>query len=199
MKLRRWHISTLIWLISISWSPRTFASSESPNLTELQSGWRMISARNVSADDSLVSLPGFDSSQWYTVQRMPATVLEILQENGVYKNLYFGMNLATPKDLWKQDWWYRTTFTAPAGREVYSLIFRGINYRADIWLNGHKVANNSQIVGMYEHFEFEVSKYIHAGGANILAVKVTPERGLLSEDGDVVGDHPVELADSWLD
>src|SRR6266516_1564318 len=66
---------------------------------------------------------------------MPATVLEILQENGVYKNLYFGMNLATPKDLWKQDWWYRTTFTAPAGRDVFSLIFKGINYRADIWLD----------------------------------------------------------------
>src|SRR5207244_8420655 len=115
MKLRRWHSSTLTSLISISSSLRTFASSESPNLTELQTGWRMISARNVSADDSLVSLPGFDSSQWYTVQRMPATVLEILQENGVYKELYFGLNLATPKDLWKQDWWYRTTFTAPAG------------------------------------------------------------------------------------
>ena len=60
---------------------------------------------------------------------MPATVLQILQENGVYKNLYYGMNLATPGDLWKQDWWYRTTFTAPPGREVYSLIFKGINYR----------------------------------------------------------------------
>src|SRR5439155_910644 len=83
----------------------------------------------------------FDSSQRYTVQQRPATVLKILQEKGVYKNLYFGMNMATPKDLWKQDSWYRTSFTAPAGRDVYSLIFKGVNYRADIWLNGHKVAN----------------------------------------------------------
>src|SRR5438067_5763187 len=192
MKLRRWHISTLIWLISISWSPRTFASSESPNLTELQSGWRMISAKNISVDDSLISQPGFDSSQWYTVQRMPATVLQILQENGVYKNLYFGMNLATPKDLWKQDWWYRTTFTAPAGRDVYSLIFKGINYRADIWLNGHKVANRQTAVGMYDSFEFNVTEFIVPGGQNVLAVKVTPEQSLQGEDG-------VELADSWLD
>ena len=112
-----------------------FPQPESPNLTELQSGWRMTSANNVTADDSLVSQASFDASQWYTAQHMPATVLQILQENGVYKNLYYGMNLATPGDLWKQDWWYRTTFTAPAGREVYSLIFKGINYRADIWLN----------------------------------------------------------------
>ena len=48
------------------------------------------------------------------------------------------MNLATPGDLWKQNWWYRTAFAAPPDRDVYSLIFKGINYRADIWLNGHK-------------------------------------------------------------
>ena len=85
-----------------------FSNSDSPNLTELQSGWRMTSANNVSCDDSLVSQPSFDASHWYTAQDMPATVLQILQENGVYKDLYFGMNLATPGDLWKQDWWYRT-------------------------------------------------------------------------------------------
>ena len=94
---------------------------------------------------------------------MPATVLQILQENGVYKDLYFGMNLATPGDLWKQDWWYRTTFTAPPGREVYSLIFKGINYRADIWLNGHKVANRATVVGMYDEFEFNVTEFIVPG------------------------------------
>src|ERR1700745_189348 len=192
MKLLPRRISLLICPMLLFSAFRTFASSESPNLTELQSGWRMISARNVSADDSIVSQPGFDSSQWYTVQRMPATVLQILEENGVYKNLYFGMNLATPKDLWKQDWWYRTTFTAPAGRDVYSLIFKGINYRADIWLNGHKVANRATAVGMYDSFEFNLTEFIIPGGSNVLAVKVTPEQSLAGENG-------VELADSWLD
>ena len=43
-----------------------------------------------------MSQPGFDVSKWYTAQHMPATVLQILQENGVYKNLYYGMNLANP-------------------------------------------------------------------------------------------------------
>jgi exo-1,4-beta-D-glucosaminidase len=130
---------------------------------------------------------------------MPATVLQVLEDDSVYKNLYQGMNLVAPGDLWKQDWWYRTIFSAPAGRDVYSLIFKGINYRADIWLNGHKIADSSQVVGMYDSFEFDVTKFIRVDAANVLAVKVTPERGLLSEDGMVVGDHPVELADSWLD
>lgn len=152
----------------------------------------MTSAKNISVDDSQVSLPSFDASQWYAAQHMPATVLQILQENGVYKNLYFGMNVATPGELWKQDWWYRTTFTAPAGRETYSLIFKGINYRADIWLNGHKVANRATVVGMYSEFEFNVTEVVARGGSNVLAVKITPEQSLEGENG-------IELGDSWLD
>ena len=103
---------------------RGFGSTDSPNLMELQSGWRMSSADNISVDDGLVSRPTLDVSKWYVVERMPATVLQILEDNGVYKDLYYGTNLATPKDLWKHDWWYRTTFTAPSGRDVYSLIFK---------------------------------------------------------------------------
>jgi len=123
---------------------------------------------------------------------MPATVLQILEENGVYKDLYYGMNLASPGEIWKQDWWYRTTFTAPADRTVYSLIFKGINYRAEVWLNGHKVARRDQAVGMYNDFEFNVTEFIVPGGSNILAVKITPEQTILGENG-------VELADSWFD
>ncbi len=182
-------LAVLMCIVSIV-AARSFGSTDSPNLMELQTGWRMTSADNISVDDGLVSHPTLDVSQWYIVQRMPATVLQILEDNGVYKDLYYGTNLATPKDLWKQDWWYRTTFTAPSGRDVYSLIFKGINYRADIWLNGHKIATRSQAVGMYNEFEFNVTKFIVPGGSNVLAVKVTPERGL-TED--------VELADSWLD
>ena len=122
------------------------ASAQSSNLMELQSGWRMASAAST-GDDAAVSRVGFDDSKWYPIRRMPATVLQVLEDDGVYKNLYYGMNLTAPGDLWKQDWWYRTSFIAPAGQQVYSLIFMGINYRADIWLNGHKVANRATVVG----------------------------------------------------
>lgn len=176
-------------------------SNASPNLVELAEGWRLMSADQVTSDDAAVSSPTFDTSQWYEVRHMPATVLEILQDAGVHKDLYYGMNLVTPGDLWKKDWWYRTTFTAPAGREVYSLIFKGINYRADIWLNGQLITDKSQAVGMYNKFEFDVSKVIRPGKDNILAVKITPERAIPR----LVPGHPiriegsVELGDTWLD
>jgi exo-1,4-beta-D-glucosaminidase len=151
---------------STTYHPLSWTSSWS----ELSDGWRIVSADQVSGDDASVSLPSFDVSQWHAVHHMPATVLQALEDDGVYKDLYFGMNLTTPGDLWKKDWWYRTTFTAPAGHEVYSLIFKGINYRADIWVNGKKVADKTQVVGMYNSFEFDVSKMVHAGGDNILTL-----------------------------
>jgi Glycosyl hydrolases family 2, sugar binding domain len=164
----------------------------SPNWIELDSGWRITSADQIPDQNASVSSPGFDVSRWYAVRHMPATVLQILEDNGVYEDLYYGMNLVAPGDLWKKDWWYRTTFTAPPGREVYSLIFKGINYRADIWVNGQKVADRAEVVGMYSCFEFEVSKLIHSGGENILALKITPERAL-------PGEGRVELGDTWHD
>ena len=191
MKSSRPSARLALFVAAVILAPRSFAS-ESSNLTELASGWRMTSAKNVTGNDAAISEPGYDASRWYPVKHMPATVLQILEENGVYKNLYYGMNLAAPGDLWKQDWWYRTTFVAPPGREVYSLIFKGINYRADIWLNGHKVANRAAVVGMYDAFEFNVTEFIQAGRPNVLAVKVTPEQSLSGENG-------IELGDSWLD
>jgi Exo-beta-D-glucosaminidase Ig-fold domain/Glycosyl hydrolases family 2/Mannosidase Ig/CBM-like domain len=160
---------------------------------ELQTGWRMTSARNVSASDEDVSKSSYDASSWHGIHRMPATVLQVLEDNGIYKDLYFGMNLTqkVPADLWKQDWWYRTTFEAPRS-EVYSLILNGINYRADVWLNGHLIADKSGVVGMYNSFEFVVSELIDPGALNVLAIKVSPEQKLPDING-------VELADSWLD
>ena len=168
------------------------APSSSPNFAELAQGWRIISADQVAGDEASVSSANFDASHWYPVHHMPATVLQILEDDGVFKDLYYGMNLTTPGDLWKKDWWYRTTFTVPSGRQVHTLIFKGINYRADIWVNGQKIADKSQAVGMYNSFEFDVSRLVHPGDENVLAVKITPERG-------IPGEGIVELGDTWLD
>src|SRR5512140_2889518 len=109
------------------------------NWIELADGWKLASADLVQGPEAAVSTAEFDASHWHPVRHMPATVLQILEDDGAYKDLYFGMNLVSAGNLWKKDWWYRTTFTAPPGRQVYSLSFKGINYRADIWVNGQEV------------------------------------------------------------
>src|ERR1035441_8007947 len=128
-----------------------FAAAEDPGKVELSQNWALSSAKDVQADGAAVSQPGYQPQGWHPIHRMPATVLEILQEDGVYPDLYVGKNMLekVPQDLFRQDWWYRTEFTAPAGFSTYTLEFPGINYRAEIWVNGQKVADNKQIVGMY--------------------------------------------------
>jgi exo-1,4-beta-D-glucosaminidase len=191
MKPRWIHLISSVALVAML-APVAAANSDSPNLTKLEKRWRLIAAANVRVDGAQISQQNFDASGWYSVERVPSTVLQALQDAGVYKNLYFGMNLATPGDLWKQDWWYRTSFPAPAGRAVYALIFKGINYRAEVWLNGHLLARPTQVVGMYNGYELDATAFIVAGGENVLAVKVIPER-------DILGEGQVELADSWHD
>ena len=160
---------------------------------ELSENWKLAAAKDVGADGAALSRSNYDDQAWHPIHRMPATVLEVLQEDGVYPNLYVGKNMENvPQDLYKQDWWYRTVFTAPAGYPTYTLEFPGINYRAEIWVNGHEVADNKQIVGMYAAHKLNVTEWIKPGSPNALAVKVTPEQLVQDVDG-------VELADSWFD
>lgn len=173
-------------------SPPLIAATENPGKIELAENWKLASAAEAQSEGAAIAVAGYRDSRWHPIHRMPATVLEILQEDGVYSNLYVGTNmLNVPPDLYQQDWWYRTTFKAPAG-ECYTLEFPGINYRAEIWLNGRKIADNKQIVGMYAGHELNVTPWIKRGSRNVLAVKVTPEQLVQDVDG-------VELADSWFD
>ena len=177
-----------------------YARPEAPAAqVELADGWTLASAWNATDDGTVISTQEYreadhPESQWHQVRSMPATVLEALRADGTYPDPYYGKNLLerVPQDLYKQDWWYRTTFEAPAGHSTYELNFPGINYRAEVWLNGHLVAGSDQLVGMYVDHDLDVTQWIDPGHHNVLAVKVTPERALQDVDG-------VELADSWFD
>ena len=124
--------------------PAVVVTSDPPEKLELADNWTLSPAGGLPADGATLSSQNYDAAAWYKVHRMPATVLEILRENGLYPKLYAGMNLRdeVPQDLYKQDWWYRTAFTAPANRTTYLMDFPGINYRGEIWLNGHLIADN---------------------------------------------------------
>ena len=84
--------------------------------SSLAENWKLTSASNLRLSGAAISLPDYKDTGWHAIRRMPATVLEILEEDGVYPNLYVGKNMAenVPQDLYKQDWWYRTTFEAPS-------------------------------------------------------------------------------------
>lgn len=194
-RLKSLVVRACLGVLLISFPATTaLALPRSENTIELKSGWRLASSWTRVGDGSLISQPSYDASKWLPIPAMPATVLEIFEEDGVYPNLYFGQNLTqtVPRDLFRQDWWYRTTFNVPGGRKVHWLTLDGINYRAEVWLNGTRIADNRQVVGMYNSFEFNITNQVKLDRENVLAVKVTPEQAFEDIDG-------VELADSWFD
>jgi exo-1,4-beta-D-glucosaminidase len=153
----------------------TLASVPAVGSMELSRGWALISANNVTDNGDTVSQVGYDVSSWYPIT-IPSTVLAGLVANGVYSNLYYGMNLKSVPDLTHQNWWYRGEFTAPANPGgQYWLRFKRIAYKAEIWLNGTLLDANAE--GTLVVHEYNVTNLINAGGANAIAVKVTPPVG----------------------
>ena len=171
----------------------------------LREGWAVQSSAKVNATAETISTAGFDASSWYKASA-PNTVFAVLVENGVYKDPYFGMNLRSvpgvsyaigsefanqemPADSpYAVPWWYRKEFEVPAqfsGKTVW-LAFRGINYRANIWINGKKLAGSDQVVGAFRRYEFNVTSFVKAGAKNVVAVEVSAP-------------HANELGITWVD
>jgi len=148
----------------------------------LNTGWKLTGATSINATGAMLSQIGIPTSGWYDAT-VPGTVLGSLVDQGVYPDPYFGLNnLQIPESLNKQDYWYRTEFTLPktwAGRKLW-LDFKGINYYAEIWLNGKYLGH---ITGAFIRGEFDVSTAINRFGTNALAVMIAPppDPGIPSE------------------
>ena len=84
-------------------------------------------------------------------------------------------NLPMPHDSpYAASWWYRKSFALPAGDrgKTIWLNFTGINYRANIWLNGKQIAKADDVAGAWRRYEFNVTDAAQAGADNVLAVQV---------------------------
>ncbi len=152
----------------------------------------------IDATGEKISSPAYSSDVYWFPVKVPSTVLTGLVANRVYPDPYSGMNNMLIPDAsdefnktynleqfshlpnignpWKKPYWYRTSFKVPASdkKRHFQLIFKGINYRAAVWLNGQPIADSTKMVGMFEEYSFDVSKTIKAGDENYLAVKIYP-------------------------
>src|SRR4030042_1367662 len=112
---------------------------------------------------AVVSAPGLDLGGWCPAS-VPSTVLAALRTNGEYPDLFVGKNLETvPQDRFAASWWYRKELELPADKRLIStrLGFEGINYRANIWLNGRQIASKEQIFGSFRTFEVDIAPAVH--------------------------------------
>src|ERR1700684_1564030 len=137
-------------------------------------GWKMQDSAKVASAAALISTTDFDPQGWYAAT-VPGTVLTTLVNNGVYPEPLYGENMRTiPESLNKTSYWYRTTFTVPAGykgRRTW-IHFGGINYSAQIWVNGREVGT---MRGAFIRGDFDVSQFVQPGRRFVLAVLIAPQ------------------------
>lgn len=143
--------------------------------------WRMMKAEKVSVGGEQISTAGYAVDNWMEAI-VPGTVLNSLIYNKVYPEPYYGVNnrleehripdiSETGRDFY--TYWFRTEFELPGsftGKTVWMQL-DGINYRAEIWVNGHLL---STMNGMFLQEYIDVTEFVKVGAKNAMAVKVLP-------------------------
>jgi hypothetical protein len=140
------------------------------NRLDLAGGaWKVQRDSQVEGDGTILSRPGFADSQWIAAT-VPATVLASYFNAGALPDPNFGDNqLMISDSFFYADFWYRTEFARPvagADKKVW-LNFDGINWKADVFLNGEKLGG---IEGAFTRARFDVTERLR--DTNALAVRI---------------------------
>jgi len=173
----------LVWL--------TPGQAESRNRFDLRENWFVQSSCKLNTPAEILSSSQFSPDHWYKTT-VPSTVLAAQVANGEFKDIYFADNIRKLPGMdypfgelfsnlemasgspYACSWWYRTEFQLPQdfkGRKLW-LHFNGINYKANVWLNGRKLADAKDVAGAYRIYEFDASPLIDQDHMNVLAVEV---------------------------
>lgn len=156
----------------------------------LHDGWTLQTSAEVEAKGEVISTTKFMPKGWHEVT-VPTTVVAGLVKDKTLPDPFPGMNLRSfpgmnypiganfsniamaPDSPYAVSWWYRKAFAVPAaykGKTIW-LKFDGINYRANIWLNGKQIANSDDVAGAWRTYEFNITANAKPGAENVLAVQ----------------------------
>jgi exo-1,4-beta-D-glucosaminidase len=171
----------------------------------LSDSWALQSSEKVSDTCEAISAPGYSAAGWNRAS-IPSTVLGALVDDGIYPDPFFGMNLRSvpgtsypvgsvftdidmPDDSpFRVPWHYRTGFSAGGGMtgQQYWLVFKGVNFKGRICINGKLLAGPDKVAGTFRHYSFNVTDFLQTAGPNGLAVSVYPPT-------------PLDLGITWVD
>ncbi len=129
--------------------------------------WRMAKVSDIVTSADRLSQSDFNDEKWLEAV-VPGTVLNSLVFNNVYPEPYYGLNnkieagiipdiASVGRDFY--TYWVRSEFEVPSsfkGRTVW-LRADGINYRAELWLNGTLVGSTK---GMFMRNDIDVTDYV---------------------------------------
>jgi exo-1,4-beta-D-glucosaminidase len=172
-------------LVLLAFSTVAGVFAQDPRVLKMEDDWRLQSSAQVKQPGEAISTDGFQASGWHRTS-VPATVLAALVENKVYPDPFFGLNLKSipgfKQGRWlvmprgspfRSSWWFRREFTVPSAfrEQNVTLYLDGINYQANVWLNGRRIAGSDTVIGAFRRFEFPVKQYL-TGGRNVLAIEI---------------------------
>ena len=167
-------ILTRLFLVSaVLWANAAMAQIASVGIS---SNWQMQEISKVHQSGEQVSELKYKANNWYKAA-VPGTVLTTLVNNHVYPDPMYGENNRPdkiPERINKTQYWYRTSFMVPAASagKIINLNFDGINYAAEVWVNGKKAGN---IKGAFTRGIFDISKSVKPGTMSEMAVLISPQ------------------------
>ena len=94
---------------------------------------------------------------------VPSTVAGVLSEAGVFGDaLLEGRNYEkVDKSIFDDPWIYATTFAGKPGKGQHAeLVFDGLDYYADIFLNGKQIASSDTTAGVFIRRAYDVTKLL---------------------------------------
>lgn len=133
--------------------------------------WRLQRENFVSDAGEALSKSGYQDASWL-VATVPGTVLTSYLNVGAIPDPNFGSNqLYVSDSYFYSDFWYRTEFDAPALErgELAWLNFDGINWKAEVFLNGEELGH---IDGGFMRARFNVTGKLREKQPNALAVRI---------------------------
>ena len=143
----------------------TFSQSRSEKFRMiLHDDWRMQSSRTDSSlTGAQISQKDFPVNSWYKIT-VPSTIIGGLLANNEYKfDPFYSKNFEKlADDRLDHPWWFRKEFPLPASEKNKNVILKlhGINYKANVWLNGLLIADSSYIKGPFRIIELDITKQI---------------------------------------
>jgi len=182
----------ILMLIGISRTRAQVRFSVADTL-HLDSNWFVRRADHITADGTQLTTRNIDTQNWLPAV-VPGTVLTTLLHDNKYPDPNIGFNNKLIPDIADSGaafytYWFYTTFKTPIrGNGIHTwLHFNGINYSAQIFLNGKRI-NTDTHKGMFLRERYDVTSTLRSDTVNQLAVIVCPPNPPGVANGGQAGD-----------
>ena len=139
-------------------------------LTLSGGGWQLQRASEVQAGGVEIASPAYKAEGWVTAT-VPGTVLTSYKNVGALADPNYADNqLMISESFFNSNFWYRNEFQLPQSfkRDRVFLNFDGINWKANVYLNGKQVG---RLEGAFIRGKFDVTDCVKEG-TNVLAVEI---------------------------